>query len=109
MKCWSRALLFAVALAATGTSAASRAAEPRLNCLSPVETREALVDQKLVAPFRAMIEASRHGSGEAIAIKLCRSGALTVYDVLVLRHDGRVIHLLVDAANGSLIGPGPPP
>ncbi len=98
-----------MALAAWGVPAASRGAELRLACLSPPETHQALIDQKLIAPFRAMIEAARRGAGDAIAIKLCRSGGAMVYDVMVLRHDGHVVHLTVDATNGATVGPGPAP
>ncbi len=107
MKDRARAVIIAMFLAASSSPALSRIGQLQLVCLSPGETRETIQAQKLIQPFRALAEASRSGAGESIGIKLCRFNALTVYDVMLLRHDGHVIHLLVDAANGSLLQPAP--
>ncbi len=105
MKCWACALAVVI-IAAVGLSSPGRAGEPRLKtCLSPGETRDTMQAQKLVQPYRAIMEASRGGNGESIAIKLCRLNALMVYQVTMLRHDGRLVYMLVDASNGSLLPP----
>jgi hypothetical protein len=106
MERWARAMTAALIIGATGLPSACRAAEARPNaCLSPGDTRETLQSQKLVQPYRAMAEASRGTEGESISIKLCRLKAEMVYEVTILRHDGHLVHVLVDASNGALIAP----
>lgn len=75
--------------------------EPRpVPCLSGPETREAVQTRRIVPPFRAVAEAMREG-GELVAIRICRSpDPPLVYDVAVLRRDGRLVHVIVDAAVG---------
>ena len=106
MNCWARAMAVSILIAAGGSPTLGRAAETRLHtCLSAGETREKLQSQKLIQPFRAMTQASSGGAGESIGIKLCRYNALMVYEVTVLRHDGRLVHTLIDASNGTLLPP----
>ena len=38
---------------------------------------------------------------EALGVKLCRWSEELVYELSLLRHDGRVIHVFIDAKNGS--------
>src|ERR1700674_5748148 len=66
-------------------------------CLSAAETREAIRAHKLIEPFRAMGDASGRAQSEAIAVRLCRSNEKFVYDITMLRRDGRVVHVYVDA------------
>lgn len=75
--------------------------EPRpMACLSGAETREAVQTRRIVPPFRAVAEAMREG-GELVAIRICRSpDPPLVYDVAVLRRDGRLVHVIIDAAAG---------
>ena len=108
MKGRARAMIIAVFIAASSSPALCREGEARLACLSPGETRDAIQAQRLMQPFRAMGEVSRTGAGESIGIKLCRFNDLLVYDVMVLRHDGHVVHLLINAANGFLLPPAQP-
>lgn len=101
MKRWARATVAAVVL---GAAAPCQGAAAHLQtCLSPGETRDTLQSQKLVQPFRAMAEAARVSGGDSISIRLCRLDAQMVYDVVTLRRDGRLIHLLVDASNGAAL------
>lgn len=75
--------------------------EPRpVPCLSGPETRDAVQTRRIVPPFRAVAEAMREG-GELVAIRICRSpDPPLVYDVAVLRRDGRLVHVIIDAAVG---------
>jgi uncharacterized membrane protein YkoI len=72
--------------------------------MSPGQARDVLIAQKFIAPFRAVGEAARAIGGETVGLQLCLSGDVFVYDVTVLKRDGRVSHVLVDAHTGALLG-----
>lgn len=98
----------AAALAVLGgtllPAAPLRAASDRVHgCMSPAQAREVMIDQKFVAPFRAVAEATRAGGGETVGLQLCQSGEVYVYDVTLLRRDGHVSHTLVDAHSGTVL------
>jgi hypothetical protein len=98
----------AAALAVLGMTlvpaAPLRAAPERVHgCMPPAQAREIMIDQKFVAPFRAVAEANRAGNGETVGLQLCQFGEAYVYDVTLLRHDGHVSHTLVDAHSGAVV------
>jgi hypothetical protein len=69
-------------------------------CFSQAETRDKVVAQRLADPVRAMRLGRREG--EALSAKLCRWKAdELVYEVHVLRPDGRVLRVFVNAQNGE--------
>jgi hypothetical protein len=76
---------------------------PRL-CYSPAETRERVVALNLLEPFALMRKASAYAHAEALSGRLCRSGDLDIYEITLLRPDGRVIHLFMNAATGAIVG-----
>jgi hypothetical protein len=108
MLCWVRATAVACLFTAAAWPAPGRAAEVRLECLQPAETRDLLQTRQFIRPFRAMAEAARGGQGDPIGIRMCRLNGTIVYDVMLLRHDGRVVGALVDAARGAELPPSPP-
>jgi hypothetical protein len=73
-------------------------------CYSPTETRERVVTQKLHEPFALMRDASAFAHAEALAGRLCHWNDLDVYEITLLRPDGRVIHVFMNAASGQLVG-----
>lgn len=83
-------------LAAGGTARA----EPStgVTCYSTAETRSAIAEHKLAEPFALMRSAGRRAGGDAISMRLCRSGDAFIYEVSVLHRDGRLIKTTVDAA-----------
>ncbi|MGH6822724.1 MAG: PepSY domain-containing protein [Methylocella sp.] len=97
----------AVSVAAyLGSSAAARTEpEPAHICFSTAETREKILAHGLFEPFRAMRNAASRSQAEAIGVKLCRWSEELVYEMSLLRHDGRVIHVFVNAKTGQVIGP----
>lgn len=105
---WSRALLLAVGVAASGTPWAARSADIRFDCLRPPETRDMLQTGAYIRPFRAMIEASHSGQGEPIGIRMCRYNGLVVYMVVLLKRDGQLLRYLIDAQRGAPLDPQPP-
>ncbi len=98
MRAKAQASVAVVIVAALCGPAAAQPAPPF--CLSNPDIRDAVQSRKAVPPFRAVAEAMREG-GDLVAIRLCRAAdALLVYDVAVLRLDGRLVHVIVDAAAG---------
>lgn len=99
------AVALAVLCIVTTAPGSLRAAGERVHgCMSPSQARDTLIAQKFVAPFRAVGEAARAIGGETVGLQLCLSGDIFVYDVTVLKRDGRVSHVLVDAQSGALVG-----
>ena len=98
-------------LAASGALASEAA--PRPICLSPGETREEIAARHLVEPFAALKSAAAAVKAEALSAKLCRSGEEYVYEITLLHHDGKLVHLVMNAATGKIINPRvarePPP
>ena len=74
------------------------------SCLPPDETREAIVENALIRPIVALRSASLQFGAEALGAKLCRWGADFVYEIALLRKDGRVVHAFINAATGDSIG-----
>lgn len=106
MRCWAHAFLVAVAIACGVLPTSGRAAEQRRPaCLSQGDTRDALAGGKTVPPFRAVAAALRGGPGESVGIRLCKMNSAMVYDVAILKLDGRLVHVLVDAGTGVPMPP----
>jgi hypothetical protein len=73
-------------------------------CYSAAAARERVAEMKLHEPFALMRKASAFAHAEALAAKLCLWNDLDVYEITLLRPDGRVIHVFMDAASGQLVG-----
>ncbi len=80
---------------------------PPLVCVSSAETRDLFVANKLIQPFRVMREAGRATRADAIDIQLCRLQGALVYDVTLLGPEGRIIHRLFSATNGTVVNGRP--
>lgn len=80
-------------------------AEPERShiCFSTAETREKIVLHELSEPFQLMRSTAGRLKAEAIGVKLCRLDENLVYEISLLRHDGRVIKTFVDAKTGEAI------
>lgn len=84
-------------------AAPSREEPRRRQCLSAVETRQTIAAHRLTEPFRALRAGG--AQGEALRAKLCRwKQDQFVYEVFVLRHDGRIVRLYMNAQNGQAVG-----
>ncbi len=73
-------------------------------CLTNPETREAIVQHRLADAFAAMKTAGSKVSGNALATRLCLWDQDYVYEITVLRKDGRVIHVFMNARDGQVMG-----
>lgn len=80
-----------------------RPPEPR-TCYTAAAARERVAEMKLHEPFALMRKASAFAHAEALAGKLCRWTDLDVYEITLLRPDGRVIHVFMNAATGQIVG-----
>jgi hypothetical protein len=69
-------------------------------CFSAQEAREKVLTHRLSEPFRVMRTAATQAQAEAIAAKLCRWKEEFVYEISLLRHDGHVLRVFVNASDG---------
>jgi len=106
------ALAFAVpcAFAAETPAPAGLDAKPplRLECLKPNETREEVRARHFLEPFAVLKSAAQQTKAEALSAKLCRLGDDWVYSIALLHRDGRLVHVLMDAATGRIVSAHPP-
>ncbi|MBI1867733.1 MAG: PepSY domain-containing protein [Methylocystis sp.] len=72
-----------------------------LECFSTPETRQQIASHKLAEPFASIQAAAGGDHGEPIGAKLCRRGEEFVYEIRLLRRDGRVVTSYVDAVSGK--------
>ena len=96
--------LMALAMAAAGGAAADDVNRPTPDraCFSPPETREKILANGLADPFALLRAQASEQRAEPIAVKLCRHGDVYVYEIDLLRRDGRLIHSRIDARSGHL-------
>lgn len=75
--------------------------QQQLECFSVAQTRREIAQHKLADPFPSMQAASSLAQAEPLSARLCRSGDVFVYEINLLRKDGRIVKALVDAASGK--------
>ena len=74
---------------------------PQTECFSIAQTRQKIAQHRLIEPFLAMQSARGVGQGEAISARLCSVGDSFVYEIGLLRRDGHIVKVNVDAASGK--------
>jgi len=95
----------AAAAEATAAAAATEVhAAPKAICLPPNETREEIKARRLLEPFAVLKSAAAQFKAEALSAKLCRLDEEFVYEIALLHHDGRFVHVVMNAATGKFIG-----
>ncbi len=77
---------------------------PVRTCYSNAQTRERIAALKLREPFAMMRAAAGFAQAEALSGSLCRWRDSDVYEIALLRRDGRVIHVFIDATSGEIVG-----
>ena len=97
----SLACVLVAAAHALGAEAAAVA--PRPVCLSGSETREEIAAHRLLQPFAVLKSAAAMVKAEALSAKLCKIGDDFVYEIALLHHDGRLVHLVMNATTGKVI------
>jgi hypothetical protein len=73
-------------------------------CFSPWEIQEAVAQGKVIEPKAALLAARRAApDADVMRGRLCRFGGALVYHILVLRKDGRLIQMTIDAPSGKVM------
>lgn len=85
-------------LAAANLSLANEPAPPQ--CFSTAQTREQIILHKLAEPFASMQTAARSAQGDPIGARLCRIDDNFIYEISLLRRDGHLVKILIDATTG---------
>ncbi len=103
---WGTGFLIGVFLLAGSARPALAAGEPMpaRSCLASAEAREAIAAHHLINSTMAMNNAAIKVQADALAGKLCRWTEQYVYEITLLRRDGRVIHAFIDARTGEVVG-----
>ena len=96
------ALVLAAALLQGGADVAAAQPAKRL-CLSQAEAAEAVSDGALIEPRRMLRRAAAQAKAEALGAKLCRWDETLIYEFTLLRQDGRVLFVYVDASSGKVV------
>ena len=100
-------MLFFIALVTTANFSLSGAAlaetQPDRVCFSTAESREKIHAHRLFEPFQLMRAVGSRLHADAIAVKLCSWHENLIYELSLLRHDGRIIYVFVNAENGQSI------
>jgi uncharacterized membrane protein YkoI len=78
--------------------------DPERVCFSTAESREKIEAHRLPEPFQLMRTLSSRLHAEAVGVKLCRSRERLIYELSLLRHDGHIIHVSIDAESGQPVG-----
>jgi len=73
-------------------------------CFSTAESREKIHAHGLLEPFQLMRATAGRLHADAIGVKLCRWQENLIYELSLLRRDGHVIYVFVDAQNGQPAG-----
>lgn len=73
---------------------------PGLACLSQSEARAAISKNKLANPLPALRAIAQRSRAEPLRSRLCRMDDRFVYEMSMLRRDGKVVRVFVDAHDG---------
>lgn len=84
-------------------AAAQQGGEGGRACLSAAETRENVSSHHLREPMALLREAAAQTRAEPLGARLCRWNEQFVYEISLLRRDGRVLRVFVDAASGARV------
>jgi hypothetical protein len=85
-------------------ASAPAGAQPlKRTCFSPAEAREAIAAHHLTDAFQAMRLVGAQMRADPVGGQLCRWDDDFVYEITLLRHDGRVIHAFVDGVTGKVV------
>lgn len=96
-------ILGAAAFLSPGLEAKAQSGPERV-CFTTAESRETINAYRLPEPFEFMRMLSSRLHAEAVGVKLCRSHERLIYELSLLRHDGHIIHVSIDAENGQPVG-----
>jgi hypothetical protein len=78
---------------------------PETKCYSTAETRDQIAAHALTEPLRSIQKAATHFQAEALGAKLCRRDDAFVYEISLLRRDGKIVRGVYDAKTGQIVEP----
>ena len=76
-------------------------------CMAQSEARVAIARNKLASPLPALRALARRTQAEPLRSRLCRINERFVYEMTMLRRDGKVVRAFVDALDGRTPVPSP--
>ena len=83
------------------TAPGEPAAQKRHVCMSAADSREAVGVHGLISPIDAVRGAQAIGRGELLRSRLCRWDQDFVYELTLLKHDGHVLRVFLNAKDGK--------
>jgi hypothetical protein len=90
---------------AAGAEAPATANAPvKRVCIPENDTREEIKSHHLLEPFIVLKSASAALKADALRAGLCQIGDEFVYEITLLHRDGRVMHIVMNAVNGKIMG-----
>jgi uncharacterized membrane protein YkoI len=98
-----RSLLVGLALLGALSNARAEIAIYAQPCLSAREMQEVVSTERVLAPALAVAAARRAvPNAEMLRANMCRDRDVLIYVISVLRKDGRVVHVVIDARSGKV-------
>jgi len=76
-------------------------APPATECYTVAQTREKIAQHGLADPVPLLRKAGAENQGEPLAARLCKNGEVFIYDITVMKRDGRIERVPINAANGK--------
>lgn len=98
------ALLSLGAFAACPAAAEEAARAMKPACLDEGEIHAEVGARRVVSQIAALRAARAAKGGEPVRARLCRSESGLFYAITSLKKDGKVVHVMVDATSGKVIG-----
>jgi hypothetical protein len=83
-----------------GAAPATERAPVRPHCFSTAQTRIEIEARRLIDPLSSMRDSALRAQGEPLGARLCQHGEAFIYEIKLLRPDGRIVKVMVDAASG---------
>ena len=91
------------ALALCGPVLGAESGKASRACLNPADTRDALANNKFTDPAAALRSAAAVAHADPLRSRLCRWKEDYVYEITLLRRDGKVMQVVIRADDGSLV------
>jgi uncharacterized membrane protein YkoI len=98
------ALLALSAFVAAPAAAEEPARASKSACLDEAEIHAEVGSRRVVSQVAALRAARAAKGGEPVRARLCRSESGLVYAITSLKKDGKVVHVVIDASSGKVIG-----
>jgi len=90
-------------LAGARLAAAAHPAQAEHECYSAAQTRREIAVHKLAEPFGLLVSAANRFQADALGVRLCRRKEQYIYEINLLRANGRVIHVFTNAVTGQIL------